>query len=304
MINPMNKKRSEHSGENEFKDFYSKQYPGRWDKLYTNLLKKPVKVARINGFAGKKSISESVRNFKKFNLIPGCYIADSYPKIIPSSPDGLKTYYLMDPASIIPVLQLDIKKGDRILDMCAAPGGKSLILAEKIKENCTLTLNDISKKRVFKLRKILQDYLPPEIYTQIKISNLNGSDITFRREPGFEKILLDAPCSAERHLLAGSSSISEWKISRTKANARKQFSLLSSALLALMPGGILVYSTCSLSSFENDEIIKKLVKRHENQIKIIHSDSTIGEKTEYGQLILPAELSCGPIYYSVIKKLS
>ncbi len=289
------------NAEDSFENYFSNLYGKRWKNIYDNLRIDAGKIARINRFCGNVSINETVKNFTPFTHLKECYISNNYPKI-PICKNGLKAFYLMDPASIIPVINLDIKKGESVLDMCAAPGGKSLIIAEILNGTGSLTLNDISRKRIFKMKKILDDYLPNEILSKIIIKNLNGTDIFFRKKSSYDKILLDAPCSAERHLLKKNGMEKEWKISGTKRVAIKQYSLISSALLSLKPTGKLVYSTCSLSEFENDKIIEKLLKRHNDEIEIESVNSFLGEATKHGWIILPEKNPFGPIYFSVIRK--
>ena len=122
-------------------------------------------------------------------------------------------------------------------------------------------------------------------------------------------ILIDAPCSGERHLLETPKELAEWTVSRMKKLAQRQYALLTAGLLALKPGGKLVYSTCSIASLENDGVIETLLKKKED-FQILQEDlpqailQQIGrpEKTKHGFLFLPDQCGIGPIYFCVLRK--
>ena len=119
----------------------------------------------------------------------------------------------------------------------------------------------------------------------------------------FDKILLDAPCSSERHLLEKKEIIKNWSAKRTKRLSQNQFTMICSAWMALKEGGELVYSTCSISPLENDEIIKKLFNKKGSSVELVDLHFDIGERTSHGWIFLPDQCTLGPMYVAKLRKL-
>jgi 5-methylcytosine rRNA methyltransferase NSUN4 len=217
--------------------------------------------------------------------------------------EGLLQPYFLDEASLYPALELDVREGEAVLDMCAAPGGKSLILTTALKGTGSLTLNDLSPDRRRRLRQVMENHLDPKWRGNIRFTGFDGS-LWYRREPSrYDKILLDAPCSSERHVLNSPDHLKKWTPGRIKSLAPRQFSLLCSALEAVKPGGLIVYSTCALAEEENDLIIERLLKKRENRFIIEPPLYDKGENTRFGRHILPDKEISGPIYYCRIRRL-
>jgi len=137
----------------------------------------------------------------------------------------------------------------RVLDMCAAPGGKTVQLAQVMENTGTLVANDISKERVQKLRHNIERMQ----VGNCKILNVDGQNIT----ETFNIILLDAPCSGNF------TQASNWFRTKEDINNRQklQRALIESAISKLKPGGLLVYSTCSLEPEENEENVMYAIER-------------------------------------------
>jgi 16S rRNA C967 or C1407 C5-methylase (RsmB/RsmF family) len=136
------------------------------------------------------------------------------------------------------------------------------------------------------------------------VKGQDGNQFGLRMPDEFDRVLADVPCSGERHLLENKSEFEKWTVRRSQNLAVRQFSLLSSAWLTCKPGGRIVYSTCSISPIENDEIIQKMVKRRSVQILrpvFLNSELSL-EKTEYGYQVLPDRSGFGPMYFSVLQK--
>ncbi len=214
-------------------------------------------------------------------------------------------FYKMDPASILVAQALKVQENDIVLDMCAAPGGKSLILAEGLNQTGQLVSNEISKDRRDRLVRVFQDYILKDQRQNIFVKGLDGNQYGLQMPEHFDKVLCDVPCSGERHLIENATEFKAWTEKRSRNLAIRQFSLLSSGWLACKPGGRIVYSTCSISPLENDEIIKKLKKRRD--VQIVHevelAQNSFIEKTEYGYQILPDTCHFGPMYFAVMLKI-
>lgn len=221
--------------------------------------------------------------------------------------------YFLDSASVLVAYSLPLNNASTILDMCAAPGGKSLILAHRMSTDARLLCNERSASRRNRLVSVLNEHLPTDIRERINIASNDGAIMCKREQEVFDSILLDAPCSSERHVLCDKKYLDQWTSARIKNLAMTQWSLLSSAYRLLKPSGYIVYSTCALSILENDGVIKKLLKKFESA-KVIPVDfkkiASVSpyllpsyEKTEHGYHVLPdTQNGKGPMFFSLIQK--
>ena len=228
---------------------------------------------------------------------------------------GEASPYFLDSASVRAALSLPLENASDILDLCAAPGGKSLVLAANMSKNARLVSNERSSERKNRLLKTIRDCLPSEIQVRVSVSNKDGAKMCLQSENSFDAILLDAPCSSERHVFLDLKYLSEWSPARIKTLAVAQWSLLSSAWRMLRENGFLLYSTCALVPDENDKIIQRLLKKFDDakilepKISLNYSEFTESqlpayEKTEFGAMILPDKTKgAGPIYFCLLQKL-
>lgn len=234
-------------------------------------------------------------------------------------PGAEKSYYL-DSASIFAAMSLPVEGSKKLLDLCAAPGGKTLVLASRMDDDATLSSNERSPERKNRLLTVVQTCLPENISSRINVSCSDGSTWCTRQSECFDRILLDAPCSSERHVILDSKYLNMWSLSRIKTVTMEQWALLSCAYRLLEKDGIMLYSTCALCPQENDGMIERLYKKFnknndsfillepEPDKKIIGTCTDFifpdFEKTKYGFMILPDKQNgAGPIYFSIIKKI-
>lgn len=217
--------------------------------------------------------------------------------------EGLKKEYYLDTASLCPPRILNVKPGEKVLDMCAAPGGKTLLLASALQGKGSLTANDRSADRRKRLRQVIENHLPQELSNAVAVTSHDATRWGLYEQNIYDAILLDAPCSSERHVLNSPAHLLQWSPSRPKRLAVQQFAMLAAALDAAKPGGRIVYSTCSISPLENDDVIKKLFKKRKGLFNIVSPDTDTGDETEYGRIILPDVCDgAGPLYFALIKK--
>ncbi len=222
--------------------------------------------------------------------------------------EGLISPYYIDSASIYPVLALEIVPGNKILDMCAAPGGKTLLMALANGSSGSITSNDRSPDRRNRLLKVIGECLPEELRETVKITGHDASRWGIYEKNTYDRVLLDAPCSSERHVFLSGPHLEIWSPARTRQLAERQFAMLAAALDAAKPGGRIVYSTCSVSPAENDSNMERLLKKRKGLFAVAGIENiTAGikglEKTEFGFQIMPdKENGAGPIYFSVINK--
>lgn len=217
--------------------------------------------------------------------------------------DGLEPYYL-DEASVYAARALGVNPGDDVLDMCAAPGGKTLVIASMLKGEGSLQSNDRSPDRRLRLQRVIEQTLPETWNSIIKVSGYDGMKFGLHKKESFDKILLDAPCSSDRHVLNSPEHLKVWSAKRVKRLSVEQGALLASAVDALRPGGTIVYGTCALSPMENDDVVKKILKKRPSMRSEQIEDLLPGaDRTEFGVHILPdASEGRGPIYCAKLVK--
>lgn len=185
----------------------------------------------------------------------GLYIdSDSRPGKEPEYYTGL--YYPQEPSAMSSAEALEIEPGDMVLDLCAAPGGKSTQLGAKLAGTGTLILNEVVSGRVGAL---ISNVERMGIENAV-ILNENPKRLEERFRERFDKILVDAPCSGEGMFRKDEDVISEWDLDRVAACSRTQRKILDSAEKLLKPGGELVYSTCTFAPEEDERIVEKLVE--------------------------------------------
>jgi 16S rRNA (cytosine1407-C5)-methyltransferase len=154
----------------------------------------------------------------------------------------------MDRASILAAMSLNLPETGLVLDACAAPGGKSLVIASRMEERTNLISNERSAERRRRLQAVLEGHLDGETRKRIKVSGFDAAALGGRETERnrFDAILLDAPCSSERHVIKSPEALSQWTDVRPRSLSRQQWALLSSCFLLLAPGGTLVYATGAL----------------------------------------------------------
>jgi hypothetical protein len=189
----------------------------------------------------------------------------------PSGSTGVLNYYLMDGGSILPVLALDIQPGNKILDLCAAPGGKTLLAIQTLYPD-SVVANDASGSRCNRIHQVSRQFLydlkerwiAPK---KLQITNIDGR---YFSHDNFDRILVDVPCTTDRHSVVENDN-NIFKPSRVKERLKLpelQCELLVNALKLVKKGGVVVYSTCSLSPIQNDGVVHMALKQIWEETKI------------------------------------
>ncbi len=217
------------------------------------------------------------------------------------SPFNSAVYHL-DKASVLAAQSLPRPKGARVLDMCAAPGGKSLTMLFEADPSQSFVLNERSATRRGRLSRVLTEFVGAAHPCPIKVTGHDATKWGLYEKDAYDAILLDAPCSSERHLLEKPELLKEWSQSRTKTLAIQQFAMLAAACTAIRAGGHILYATCSISPHENDEVIDKLLKKREG-FEIIPLQMDKGEATRHGWIFLPDACELGPLYQCLVRRL-
>lgn len=168
-------------------------------------------------------------------------------------------YYLQEPSAMTPAFQLPVEPGDRVLDLCAAPGGKSTELAAKLQGKGVLVSNDISNSRAKALLKNLELFGIPNAL----ITSEAPHKLAERFQGYFDKILIDAPCSGEGMFRKDQSVIKSWLEHGNEFYVKLQKEIVTCALRMLRPGGMLLYSTCTFSPSEDEQMVQFMLDQDE-----------------------------------------
>lgn len=163
---------------------------------------------------------------------------------------------------------LSPNSGEEVLDLAAAPGGKTLHLAERVGRTGQIAAVESSRPRFFKLQSNLNRGVPgggPECRTYLA----DGRTIGAKTPLHFDRVLLDAPCSSEARLDPADQK-HDWSLRKVKRCAALQKQLLASALAACRPGGTVLYATCTIAPEENEAVIDEALRRHPYQLEVEH----------------------------------
>ena len=209
----------------------------------------------------------SVEDFLKiapWNLEPIPWIDNGFyydgDKITPSKHPyyfaGL--YYLQEPSAMTPANRLPVNKGERVLDVCAAPGGKATELGAKLGGEGVLIANDISNSRAKGLLKNLELF---GIGNMLVLSEEPGKLTDYFHEY-FDKILIDAPCSGEGMFRKDKKMVKAWEEHGPEFFSKIQKSIISQAASMLREGGMILYSTCTFDPTENEQIIEGILEEY------------------------------------------
>ena len=167
-------------------------------------------------------------------------------------------YYLQEPSAMAPAALLDAQPGERVLDLCAAPGGKSTQLAAAMQGRGLLICNEINAKRA----RILSSNVERLGVTNALVLNEHPAALAARFSAYFDRILVDAPCSGEGMFRKEEAALTDWSIETVQMCAVRQYEILCSAAQMLRPGGRLVYSTCTFAPEENEGVVSRFLHTH------------------------------------------
>lgn len=177
------------------------------------------------------------------------YDPEARPGLHPFHEAGV--YYLQEASAMAPVVLLDPQPGERICDLCAAPGGKSTQIAGKLGGEGFLLCNEFNPKRA----KILSRNIERMGIYNALVTNTHPEDLAKRLPGFFDKVLVDAPCSGEGMFRKEEAAVTDWSQETVEMCARRQAEILRSAARLVRPGGRLVYSTCTFAPEENEETV-------------------------------------------------
>ena len=174
-------------------------------------------------------------------------------------------FYMQEAASMLPAALLDPKPGEVILDMSAAPGSKTTQIADRMEGRGVLIANDVQEKRIWSLITNLQrSGVMNEVVTR-KVGQWFAGNMTER----FDRVLCDAPCTAQGTVRKDSDSLDYCSMDNIGKMAKLQRELLESAVHACKVGGRIVYSTCTLTPEENEEVVRSVLNKFSTQLTVL-----------------------------------
>ena len=222
--------------------------------------KAPRRGIRINTL---KTTSDELTRRAPFGMEPVPWVKNGYYIPREADPAGhafyrAGLYYIQEPSAMTPADRLPVEPGDRVLDLCAAPGGKATALAAKLNNEGLLVANDVSASRC---RALLHNIELAGAQNVI-VTNTLPQNLE-RKFPGFfDKIMVDAPCSGEGMFRKEPAVADAWSLEKVEYFAKQQRSILKSAVAMLKPGGYMMYSTCTFSPLEDEGSVSFVLEEY------------------------------------------
>ena len=220
-------------------------------------LERPRAVAlRFNPTKGQQPVLPFVLNQVPWEPMGYYYDPEARPGLHPYHEAGV--YYLQEASAMAPVALLAPQPGERVCDLCAAPGGKTTQIAGRMAGEGFLLCNEINPKRA----KILSRNIERMGVAHALVTNEHPQNLA-KRYPGyFDKVLIDAPCSGEGMFRKEEAAVTDWSQETVEMCARRQAEILHSGAQLVRPGGRLVYSTCTFAPEENEQAIDSFLQMH------------------------------------------
>jgi len=208
---------------------------------------------------------EDFLKISPFNLTPIPWVKDGFYYSYGDSPGkhpyyhaGL--YYIQEPSAMYPGTVIETKPGERVLDLCAAPGGKSVQIAAGLNGQGVLVANDISADRV---KALIKNIELCGIRNAV-VTNETPEKLAVRFRGYFDKILVDAPCSGEGMFRKDEDAVKSWSKFKNDKCVQMQTEILEYVDKMLRPGGMFVYSTCTFAPEEDEKMISWFLEKHSN----------------------------------------
>jgi 16S rRNA (cytosine1407-C5)-methyltransferase len=246
--------------------------PARWAACLSTLSGEPATVLRVNTLVIDPPGLASELRGQGFALEPVPWKFDAFA--VPAAQRRSLTectacregrIYLQNPSSMVPPLLLDPQPGEEVLDLAAAPGGKTLQLACQMRDQGRIAAVERSRTRFFRLRALLALHRVTSVRTYLK----DGTQVWRACPERFSRVLLDAPCAGEaRFTTRAPQTYAHWSEKRIPRLQRQQSRLLYSAVQSLKPGGVLVYSTCSFAPEENEEVVDRALEQSRGALRV------------------------------------
>ena len=209
-------------------------------------------------------------------------------------------YYVQEASSMFlsQVVEQHFPDADTVLDLCAAPGGKSTLLSQYLHRNCLLVSNEIVRNRAY----ILAENLAKWGNQNTLVTNNDPADFSALNN-FFDAVVVDAPCSGEGMFRKDAGAIDEWSLSNVELCAERQKKILTDVWDALKPEGILVYSTCTYNREENEDNVAWMCRELDAELlKVdLHGNENIVE-SDFGYRFFPHRTKGEGFFIAVVRK--
>ncbi|MDD3078167.1 MAG: rRNA cytosine-C5-methyltransferase [Paludibacter sp.] len=209
-------------------------------------------------------------------------------------------YYVQEASSMFlcQVVKQYLEKAETVLDLCAAPGGKSTLLLQTLSEDCLLVSNEIIRNRAYILAENIVKWGNPNVL----VTNNKAADFGGIRN-FFDAIVVDAPCSGEGMFRKDVGAVDEWSPENVEMCAFRQIDIISDVWNALKPGGILVYSTCTYNRKENEDNVEKICSELGGEfLKVDFQPESGILETNFGYRFFPHRTKGEGFFLSVVRK--
>lgn len=207
-------------------------------------------------------------------------------------------FYMQEPSAMFTVNSIQFKGDELVLDMCSAPGGKSIQIANRI-PNGILVSNEYNKAR----SEILFSNIERMGLRNVIITNDSSENIAKVYSNTFDVCLVDAPCSGEGMFRRGEDVVKEWNENLPTMCAKRQIEILENADRCLKQGGIIIYSTCTYSLEENENVVKDFITNHNYELVDINADFSRGIDLKQSVRLYPHKVRGEGQFVAVMKKL-
>ncbi|MDE7337377.1 MAG: RsmF rRNA methyltransferase first C-terminal domain-containing protein [Clostridia bacterium] len=229
-----------------------------FDAFISSYDKDTFRALRINTL---KTSVETVKNTFSLKPVDWCkqgYYYDETERPGKSVFHESGAFYIQEPSAMAVAENLDVKEGDTVLDMCAAPGGKTTQIACALNSTGLLIANEIIPSRA----KILSQNVERCGVKNCVVLNESPKTLSERFCGIFDKVLVDAPCSGEGMFRKNPLAVNEWSTDNVELCKARQLDILDDAVKTLRSGGRIVYSTCTFSKQENEEVIDEFLSKY------------------------------------------
>lgn len=283
---------------NQFLENMKSLLGDEYEDFFTTLSKDQEKSIIVN--TNKISVKDFL-NIADFSLSPisyeqsGFYIDNEKLGRHPLHHAG--AFYVQEPSAMFTVNAYKFKGDEYVLDMCAAPGGKSIQIANRI-PNGLLVSNEINKKR----SEILFSNIERMGLTNVIVTNDTPERISSAYANTFDVVLVDAPCSGEGMFRKGEDMVNSWNPSLNDMCAVRQSEILEQANNALKNNGILIYSTCTYSKKENEDVVKSFMQKHNYKLINIDADFPRGVDMPEAVRLYPHKVKGEGQFVAVLQK--
>ena len=240
----------------EFLERMEKQLGQEYPAFLASLERPRAVALRFNPLKGDMPQMDFVKEPIPWEPMGFYYDPDARPGLHPYHEAGV--YYLQEASAMSAVALLDPQPGEKVCDLCAAPGGKTTQIAGRMAGKGFLLCNEINPKRA----KILSRNVERMGVGNALVTNEHPARLAEAYEGFFDRVLIDAPCSGEGMFRKEEAAVTDWSQETVEMCARRQAEILDSGARLVRPGGRLVYSTCTFAPEENEMTIATFLDRH------------------------------------------